>query len=605
MKRLAAALLIVAAVAPPSHAIELKILNEPLRLDVTESLFLNWHGDLKNGDPASGDYYELLSRLNVQLAWRGFLIGFRYDTAGYANVADPNDPVQQQTRVSIKPNCGLDLAGNQPATVPPYCVGRLKPNDLLTQGQYVRFRNTWYDPRKFFEKFFLSYSGRAFDATLGDFYVNFGRGLVLSIRKLDELGVDTTLLGGKFALHTGDLSAVAVAGFTNIQNVDEASATYVPDPFDFIAGVHADYRIAGKVLLGAHVMGGIPNPNPVKNPDAPGCGEAGAPMCKDVSDYYLRYGATLDAPRLIPWAALYAEYARGDDNLAKKHVGGNALYGAATVFAGDVTILGELKWYDNYVPWHSSNDPFGSLVYMQPPTLERVQTQINNNTDILAGRATVDYRVTPSLLVTGSWQVGQSHPTQDSTDFLFDTYGGARIFWDKGRSHFFPLLGYRLEHDDTNHLPEERLIALEWDFAQALPRGFSIETQGLVWLRKKGLPTTDLAGNLPLDPTLDPAVAMQANARIDDSEWREGNVYVAVKWAPRFVLAAGYEFTTLFKELQNQHNFFNGTFQWNITPATSIRIFGGGMRPGLKCVSGVCRVFPAFNGVKLEVVVRL
>ncbi len=48
-----------------------------------------------------------------------------------------------------------------------------------------------------------------------------------------------------------------------------------------------------------------------------------------------------------------------------------------------------------------------------------------------------------------------------------------------------------------------------------------------------------------------------------------------------------------------------GTLTWNITPATSLALFGGGNRPGLKCVSGVCRDFPAFQGVRLEFVLRL
>ena len=73
----------------------------------------------------------------------------------------------------------------------------------------------------------------------------------------------------------------------------------------------------------------------------------------------------------------------------------------------------------------------------------------------------------------------------------------------------------------------------------------------------------------------------------------------------RLVLVGGYEFTTLQQESQNKHDFWNGSLQWNITPATSVRLFAGGNRPGLKCISGVCRVFPAFQGVKLEVVVRL
>jgi hypothetical protein len=45
--------------------------------------------------------------------------------------------------------------------------------------------------------------------------------------------------------------------------------------------------------------------------------------------------------------------------------------------------------------------------------------------------------------------------------------------------------------------------------------------------------------------------------------------------------------------------------QWNITPATSHRLWVGGTRGGHKCISGVCRDFPPFTGARLEAVVRL
>ena len=91
----------------------------------------------------------------------------------------------------------------------------------------------------------------------------------------------------------------------------------------------------------------------------------------------------------------------------------------------------------------------------------------------------------------------------------------------------------------------------------------------------------------------------------DDNQWTEGNAYVSLKWTPHLILVGGWEFTTLAKEQANKHQFFNASVQWDITPATSLRVFYGGVRPGLKCISGVCRDFPAFEGGKLELVVRL
>ena len=252
----------------------------------------------------------------------------------------------------------------------------------------------------------------------------------------------------------------------------------------------------------------------------------------------------------------------------------------------------ELKDYVNYRPWHTTVENVQSpvataLVYQTPPTLERVITQINNNTDIVAARGRVDLRVSSSLLLYASLQVGKSHPTPAATDSVFDFYGGGEVRWDQGRSHLFPLLGYRrereIEGDPVPHL-EEELWAFEWDGAQVLGHGWSLETQGLVWLRSKPL---------------------RALETPDDNQWTEGNAYVSLKWTPHLILVGGWEFTTLAKEQANKHQFFNASVQWDITPATSLRVFYGGVRPGLKCISGVCRDFPAFEGGKLELVVRL
>jgi hypothetical protein len=106
----------------------------------------------------------------------------------------------------------------------------------------------------------------------------------------------------------------------------------------------------------------------------------------------------------------------------------------------------------------------------------------------------------------------------------------------------------------------------------------SIETQGFVLIRREPL--------LMVPP------------------WTEGNAYVALKWTPYLVATLGYEWTTM-ESTAATHNYFNGALQWNITTSTSVRAFVGGTRGGLKCISGVCRVFPPFTGARLELVMRL
>jgi hypothetical protein len=44
--------------------------------------------------------------------------------------------------------------------------------------------------------------------------------------------------------------------------------------------------------------------------------------------------------------------------------------------------------------------------------------------------------------------------------------------------------------------------------------------------------------------------------------------------------------------------------QYRFTPSTYVRIFAGRSKGGLKCSGGICRIFPEFEGAKLEATVR-
>ena len=53
--------------------------------------------------------------------------------------------------------------------------------------------------------------------------VQFGRGFVLSLRKVDELGIDTTVRGGKLTWTSDPFSVTLVGGILNPTKVDEAT----------------------------------------------------------------------------------------------------------------------------------------------------------------------------------------------------------------------------------------------------------------------------------------------------------------------------------------------------------------------------------------------
>ena len=535
---LAPALLLSCLISPRARALEATLLGEPLRLDVTESAFLSWRGDPGNGDASSANYGETVSRLNLQGTFRQWLFAARLDSSAYFDA----------------PIVGETLAQ-------PFAPEGTKPRAVTAARLQNRFETHPWDPWKGIEKLSLAYQGRRIEATLGDFYAQFGRGLVLSVRKVDELGQDTTILGGKLTLREGPFTATALAGVTNPQNLDETTSRYTEDALDRLTALRSELRLFNKLSIAAQGLFGQPSKN--------------ASLAATQPDRYGRYGFSIDSPRPWPWLALYAEWARREDRLSDRENDGSALYGSATIFAGPWTLLAEGKRYDRYEPWRASTDPFRTLVYQQPPTLERVITQMSNNTEIAAGRLRLDRMLSPGRTLYASGEYGRVHPGSEDERDLFDVYSGALLRWGVG-GHASPLVGYREERVRATGGLYERLIALEGSVAQPINDRWSLEAQWLVWRRtKEALP-----------------------------DWTEGQAYLSAKLAPHLVLVAGHEFTTTVVEAYNQHRFWNGSAQWNITPSTSLKLFVGGQRPGLKCISGLCRVFPAFNGARLEFVIR-
>ena len=83
--------------------------------------------------------------------------------------------------------------------------------------------------------------------------------------------------------------------------------------------------------------------------------------------------------------------------------------------------------------------------------------------------------------------------------------------------------------------------------------------------------------------------------------WRQGEHYTALKVAPKWVFSQGIEYTT---QLGFPTYYFNGSVLYRFTSESNLSVFVGQQRGGLKCVSGICRVFPAYSGARVELTVR-
>ena len=76
---------------------------------------------------------------------------------------------------------------------------------------------------------------------------------------------------------------------------------------------------------------------------------------------------------------------------------------------------------------------------------------------------------------------------------------------------------------------------------------------------------------------------------------------MALKVSPKYIFSQGFEYTSLNGQ---PPVYFNGSVRYNFRSDSSVVLFVGEQRGGLRCVSGVCRVFPAFEGARMELTMR-
>jgi hypothetical protein len=189
-----------------AHALDLpKILGKPLKLEVTEVTIVAQRFDSREVDPITegGAWGQWINRLNVKLDWNHFTVGMRLDSGLYWNTL-----AEQCNNVGSTIPSG---SGSLP------CKTELPK---IARDDLTRYQNSIYPA-----KLWATYTNKAvgLEITVGDAYVQFARGMVLSMRKLDDLGIDSTIRGIKATETKGPFSVTVVAGMANLSRVDEAS----------------------------------------------------------------------------------------------------------------------------------------------------------------------------------------------------------------------------------------------------------------------------------------------------------------------------------------------------------------------------------------------
>jgi hypothetical protein len=658
------------------------VAGEPLTVDVTNTAIANYLFDNRNDSSTTlpppstvvdDTFGEFIDHLNLSVYYWRFRLGMRVDLNTYYAQLDDYD-LRDIAKERLPPDPGNPFG--------PSGVDRYDYENAFRRELHTRYKNTIYP-----SKLFAGYTAPGVDITIGDFYAQLGRGIVLSVRKIDEVGQDTTIRGFKTSFkksfEDGSLSVTALAGQANPLRVDDqtgrrlhgagsllffgfpeakdftyytfdqsGAAGYVTDKArpsyleDAIYGLSVE---AGpkQVLIGAHSSLIVRKSNSESFVDCQAangqdCASA-FPTFTTLSDSALRdaiisASGSVNVPSIDGHGDAYLEVAvqhatngratakDGDGYVRVKDHTGYGIFLNATLREGPVALTFEGKHYQSLLPLSgnisadlggngvSAAPEFGTIAYNQPPNADSFYQEPlgSPNICITGGRLRADYQANTHTGVY-SW-VGffNSQTEEDARNIdcetdepakvtrTLDAASGTDLAFEKGKTYVKAWIGGRQTFnaapvESVNKIvPTDQFYRegyIRYDVAKHLAGDFTLQSQGFHRHR--------------YEPTL------------SASWWNEGENYLALRWAPHFAFIFGFEYLgrpgcspdvdggtcfyfsggAQFKASSSKDNFAEMLFD-------TVNVFVGQRRGAIRCVSGVCRQFPPFEGAKLELTSR-
>lgn len=457
----------------------------------------------------------------------------------------------------------FDLDGDAVPDAMPGCV----PIDRRRDGAY---RNDLVLER-------ISASARRGDWTItgGDIYRQLGRGIVLSIRKVDEAGLDVSLRGGLVEYRGQDHRAFVFAGRVNPANIDAVNQRYVEPVHDAVAGYEYELRAipgARLRLFGAFI-------------------DVGERVVADEPDRSYAQGLAVELPRIAPWLSAYAEADVQHRTRAGESALGLAATAAATITAPTTTLLMESLWLDDFEQLGSGNSALSGAPfrYNQPPTLERIDQETLNASTSVGGRIRVEQRLTDGGSI--AYASGNLIVSERGSPIEIRTahgYAGLLSRYQDGRSRVEVSAGYR-DETQTNLPPRELELATFYPGHRQLK---SMRHAELDWLQAVGAGTALHVASTNEFRTL------------ESNRYARGSVFLGVDRARLGGLTFELGYDTQFDGPGIRQYFFAGVARWEATPSVTLSAIGGTQRGGIKCVNGICREYPAFAGARVEAVAR-
>ena len=395
---------------------------------------------------------------------------------------------------------------------------------------------------------------------LGDFYNQYGQGLVLSVRKLDEAGIDIAIRGAHLRYEGDQHTLDAFAGVANAANMDAISQHSVEDVNDILSGFNYELAPSESVKVGFYGLYNQPEERIL-----------------DTRDYTLNSGLYIDFPGLAEWLVLYMEYAVQQRVLAESPQAGSAAYVNTELRWGDFSISNETMLLNEFEQKGSRNTALDSRFdYSRPPTLERLDQEVLNNRDVMGTRFRVEYYFFDwDLLLFLNSMYRINDWAEESELHQFHGFIGGELNFDEGTSRLTSMTGYRHEQQWGATEPFKTIVHFDVDYLQYLGGDFSLHLTSNTWYRW-----------------------------FADINFLQGSTFLGIEKSGLGGATFELGYDTFDPTPGVRNVFYAGIFTWEVSESIRLSSTIGNQRGGIKCIAGVCREYPAFSGVKGALITR-
>ncbi|MEM9114047.1 MAG: hypothetical protein AAGD10_10855 [Myxococcota bacterium] len=441
----------------------------------------------------------------------------------------------------------------------------------------------------------------------GDTQLVLGRGVALSFRKVDLLGVDNALRGAH-AKHNGKvLRFQAHGGIANPQNQDPINLAVIEDPED--------------VVLGGSIGARIPN--------ASGFTAKGQAVRVWFEDDELAveeqravdvFGGTLEVPALLQGkVALYAEgnVMRRTETLPGEEASerfGRGIYGSAQLQLDRVTLLFEWKDYTDFLvapsvlegqPWRIYNAA-PAVEYDGPQRLRGIGNQ-------RGGGVRFDYAFLPgpwAFSVNSVFYGFSEEVERDPWDGIWATHSWVGIqrrpvYTDGWTWSFNADVGARFEVVNQPTLVDDALGIESGDLDRSIAHGRGEFVLGY----------QDHAFDLTFDHRFETERAFDSEGNFALRPFEIGGTALTYSYGIKLAFALGLLWTDfqpgIVERREERDYIFDGRLypsletRWTFTPGTFLSVFVGQTPGGQICSGGICRDVPPYEGVNVQFVGRI